>query len=443
MIGTLVLKQETTVFFKKALQWNFIGSSLYEITKVFHNFYLLSCMSNYHYGQMGFILSSIYLAIRIADIGNAYGTVPLLQDMNQSRKAFRYIVGNFFILPQLPILLASATILGGYIQPTLQGLATAIFFLEAFRLFLRYLLHAQFENAAVVSIELFSFAIFLGTIWIPYFLGNTLTPKSILIAHLADSSFALLLLAGLAGWKYLQLPSDNPLEKLPSAKIILTSKMYPYLNRLSREITSSNTLTPMYAVLFGYERVSIFYFLGIATTAYQMIIKNTITYSGNALLAQMRYASPEHKAGAFHMITEKLLLFLAIPLATILLFYHNIQKIVDPSLLQLLLCFLILMGIDLLMHVYEQYYLVQNAAGKYFTFKVVESAACLTVFYIGPTWGIIQAFSTFVAIKLIITIATILHAWNTWSLSFKWRRLATFTGAALGGGLLLKIIFCS
>ena len=99
MIGTLVLKQETTVFFKKALQWNFIGSSLYEITKVFHNFYLLSCMSNYHYGQMGFILSSIYLAIRIADIGNAYGTVPLLQDMNQSRKAFRYIVGNFFILP--------------------------------------------------------------------------------------------------------------------------------------------------------------------------------------------------------------------------------------------------------------------------------------------------------------------------------------------------------
>ncbi len=435
-----MLNQETSFFFKKALRWNFFGSSFYEITKVFHNFYLLSCMTSHNYGQTGFILSSIYLAARIADLGNAYSTVPLLQDMLRSKKNFRSLIGSFFLLPQIPVLLLGATILSWHIAPELRGLVAAIFMLETYRLFLRYFLHAQFKNSFVVSIELGSFVLFLSAIWIPWLFTGTITPHSILTAHLADSAVATGLLAALSLRAYWLLPSTSSNDTLPSIKNIIASKVYPYFNRLSREITSSNTLTPIYATLFGYANVSIFYFLGIATTAYQMIIKNTITYSSNALLAKLRYESHEQKSYAFHMITDKLLPMLIIPTTVIVMFYTTVNKFIDPMLLKLLFCFLILMGIDLVMHVYEQYYLVQDAARKFFILKMVESAACLAVFYFGPKWSILQAFSTFIAIKAIITLCTALQAYNLWDLRFRVHNAMLWAGITAAASMVIRLI---
>lgn len=397
-------------------------------------------MTSHNYGQTGFILSSIYLAARITDLGNAYSTVPLLQDMMRSKKNFRSLVGSFFLLPQIPALLLGATILSWYIAPELRGLTAAIFMLETYRLFLRYFLHAQFKNSFVVSIELCSFVLFLSAIWIPWFFTGTITPHSILIAHLADSAVATGLLAALSLQAYWQLPSTSTNDTLPSFRNIMASKAYPYFNRLSREITSSNTLTPIYATLFGYANVSIFYFLGIATTAYQMIIKNTVTYSSNALLAQLRYESHEQKSYAFHMITDKLLPMLIIPTTVIALFYTTAAKFIDPTLLKLLFCFLILMGIDLVMHVYEQYYLVQDAARKFFILKMVESAACLTVFYFGPKWSILQAFATFIAIKIFIMLCTSLQAYNLWNLRFRVRNAALWAGIAAVASAVIKVV---
>ena len=426
-IGISVPNHETTIFFKKAIKWNFVGSCLYELIKVFHNFYLLGSMTSYAYGQTGFILSSIYLAVRIVDLGNAYSTVPMLHDMQRSKAVCKGLVTKFFLIPQLPVLLLGATLLIWQVSPEISWvLVASIFILETYRLFLRYLLHAQFKNANVVIIELCSFSLFLSCIWIPYLLWGILSPSSILLAHLADSIVATLFLGWLTATQYKKLPATSQDDALPPARGIISSKIFTYLNRLSREITSSNVLTPLYASLFGYEKVSIFYFLGIATTAYQMIIKNTITYSGNALLAQLRHAPKQEKAVAFHLITEKLLLMLALPLIVILMFYYDAAKIIDHSLLLLLIGFLVLMGIDLVMHVYEQYYLVQEAAPKFFIFKMSESAACIGVFYIGPTWSITQAFAAFIVIKLFITFCTAMHAYATWGLFIVWRKVSTY-----------------
>ena len=328
-------------------------------------------MSSYAYGQTGFILSSIYLAVRIVDLGNAYSTVPLLHDMQRSKYVCKNLVLKFFLLPQLPIIIAGAVFLILRVCPeTNWPLVVSIFILETYRLFLRYLLHAQFKNANVVAIELCSFALFLSCIWTPYFFWGTLTPTNILLAHLTDSSIATLFLGWITVIQYRNLPATSNDDSLPPTQSIIASKIFTYFNRLSREITSSNVLTPLYAALFGYEKVSIFYFLGIATTAYQMIIKNTITYSGNALLAKLRHAPQQKKNLAFHLITEKLLLMLALPLIVLLMFYYDASKFIDHSLLLLLIGFLVLMGIDLVMHVYEQYYLVQEAAPKFFIFKM-------------------------------------------------------------------------
>lgn len=400
-------------------------------------------MTSADYGQTGFILSTIYLAARIADFGNAYSTVPLLEDMRQSQKTYRIILGRFFLFPQFPALLVCACILSWYIPQANKGLIIAIFICETYRLFLRYLLHAQFKNSCVVIIELSSFAVFLISVWVPYIMNGTITPYTILVAHFADSILATTFLAGLSIYHYQSLPESRPNERLPSIWNVLSNKIFPYFNRLSREITSSNVLTPVYGLMFGYERISIFYFLGIATTAYQMIIRNTITYSGNALMAQLRYASNEQKFQAFNMISEKLSIMLAIPLTITVVFYSNAAKIVDPQLLNLVFCFLTLMGIDLVMHIYEQYYLVQNAAQKFFAIKLIESIACLSVLYFGPTWSIMQAFSSFIFIKLSILLFTALQAFTTWHLYLRWRATALWLGITATASLAIKILILS
>jgi hypothetical protein len=425
-IGISVPNTETTIFFKKAIKWNFIGSCLYEFIKVFHNFYLLGNMTSYTYGQTGFILSSIYLAVRIVDLGNAYSTVPMLHDIQRSKAVCKELITKFFLLPQLPVIFFGTMLLIWRVCPEISWLLiSSIFILETYRLFLRYLLHAQFKNANVVVVELGSFSLFLGCIWIPYLFGRTLTPSSILLAHLADSSVATVFLGLITAIQYEKLPTTSKDDSLPSARRIIISKIFTYLNRLSREITSSNVLTPLYASLFGYEKVSIFYFLGIATTAYQMIIKNTITYSGNALLAKLRHAPKEEKSLAFNLITEKLLLMLALPLIVFLMFYYDAAKIIDHSLLLILIGFLVLMSIDLVLHVYEQYYLVQESAPKFFIFKLTESAACMAVFYFGSTWSMTQAFASFIVIKFFITLCTAIHAYAKWGLFIIWRKVIT------------------
>ncbi|MBM3887063.1 hypothetical protein FJ364_03970, partial [Candidatus Dependentiae bacterium] len=320
-------------------------------------------MTQYTYGQTGFILSSIYLGVRIVDLGNAYSTVPLLQEMQQSKKICKKLLLRYFFLPQFPILIAGAIFVAHKINYEVSTfLVISVFILETYRLFLRYLLHAQFKNSNVVLIELCSFTLFLSYIWLPYLLYGTLKPTNILFAHFIDSMFATICLIWLTITWYRKLP-DAVVDERGSKPIkIISSKIFTYFNRLGREITSSNVLTPLYASLFGYEKISIFYFLGIATTAYQMIIKNTITYSGNALLAQLRNATDQKKAYAFMLITEKLLVMLLIPLIVLCIFYQDAVKIIDSTILLLITGFLILMGIDLIMHVYEQYYLVQEAA---------------------------------------------------------------------------------
>jgi hypothetical protein len=439
-----VLNSETTVFFKKALQWNFVGSSLYELIKVFHNFYLLGCMTGYAYGQTGFILSSIYLAVRVVDLGNAYSTVPFLHDLQRSKTVCKSLLTKFFLLPQLPILFLGSLFLMWRVSPGISGtVVVSIFILETYRLFLRYLLHAQFKNANVVVIELSSFVLFLSCIWIPYFGWGYISPSAILLAHLADSLVATSCLGWISFKRYKLLAAQSNDDSLPKTSTIIYSKLFTYLNRLSRELTSSNVLTPLYATLFGYEKVSIFYFLGIATTAYQMIIKNTITYSGNALLAQLRHASQQEKSHAFHMITEKLLLMLILPLTVLIMFYQESSRFIDQSMLLLLIGFMVLMGIDLVMHVYEQYYLVQDAAKKFFFLKMTESAACLAVFYAGPSWSITRAFASFITIKLVIAFCTIMHAYVTWALRIKWHKVGVYSCIATGVCLIIKLVLAT
>lgn len=400
-------------------------------------------MSNTDYGKIGFVLSTIYLAARIADFGNAYSTVPLLEDMRQSQETYRLILKKFFIYPQLPILIITGYILSWYIPQIDWGIVIAIFICETYRLFLRYLLHTQFQTPAVVIVELTTFSIFLTSIWLPYIVYGSITPHSVLIAHCIDSVLATISLGTLSIFHYKALPKNLDTVKIPSTKSIISNKMFPYFNRLNREITSNNVLTPMYALMFGYERVSIFYFLGIATTAYQMIIKNTITYSGNALMAQLRYASDEEKASAFSMLCEKLCLMLVIPLGTIIIFYSNAAAIVDYQFINLVFCFLILMGIDLVMHIYEQYYLIQNAGKNFFTLKLIESLACLSIFYFGTTWSIMQAFSSFIIIKLSALLFVALQAFTTWDLYLKWQATTLWVGITVVASLALKILINS
>lgn len=401
-------------------------------------------MSSSQYGLGGFVLSSIYLSARIADIGNAYGIVALLKDITESKKSHDNILIKYFFAPQIPFILIFCLILGIYIPIDLRGLATSVFVLETYRLFLRYYLHTKFESKIVVTVELWSFLLFLVIVWGTYITSGILSPKVILTAHLFDSFCAVACLGTITlrhAWRLTRISPFAQKKKIVNCSYLVKNKVLPYLNRLTREVTSTNVLTPVYGMLFGYEKVSVFYFLGIATMAYQMIIKNTITYSGNALFAQLRYASTAEKNYAFYLIFEKLTLMTLIPLATIAVFYHDCIRFFDQTIIDLILGFLTLMSLDLIMHIYEQYYAIQDKPIKFFFFKSIEALSCLGIFYFGPTWSITDAFLAFIIIKIVTMMCVILQTYAAWGAFPRLYKISIALALTIGGSLIAKIIF--
>lgn len=419
--------------FQREFRWTLVGSIIYETLKITHCLLLMKLLSNTDYGSMGSLFSLIYLVTYIADLGATNSIPPFLHLFVQCRSTFKSFLIRYSLIPHIPLLLLCAT--GGTLfamskLPNLPYLIIipSLIILETIRSFLRVLLHTTFQAKRAVVVELAIFIPYLISIWAPYLIFKSpITLNHIFTPHLIDSIITVGCFSFLVAKFYKTLPIDDSKHLPPTlAKRLLITRLFNYLLRVSRNMFTSNFLTPLFAIKFGLASAGIFYFASILANAIQAMVKSVIGYSGNALLASIKESGQAAKKEAFNILCQKLVKLTA-PIIIFLAINHKaIIKLsaahtTTSHTISLCLLFLVISFSEFFFILYEQFYIIEEAANKLFFFKLLE----LSIFYGLITSEIISSPATtlvgLICIRLVSFTIIATNAFYYWHIrpSFK------------------------
>ena len=419
--------------FRQGFYWNLSGTLVYESVKTINNYFLIRFVAPDEYGIIGSVLSIIYLAVKIADIGTTHALPPFFYLLQESKAMFIKVFGRYFLLPQLPAIALAATVVTLYSQgkfmtgvaPWAIALLPVLIFLETLRSFFRYFLHFSFKSHYVVSFELGSYFCYKGLIWIGLLLIPQLRSlEVILTVHTLDSLFIVLIFTYLIYRNYQQLPNTESMTSLVGIKKrILKMRVFNYLLRLSRECFTNSFLTPLFAIKFGLRQIGLFYFAGAIATSIQSIIKAVVGYSGTALLANMKNSSQEEKVSTFEMLCRKISIIMT-PMI-IFLFAHmrlavrlGSQHTPAPFIVAVLVLFCLILSMEFFFMLYEQFYVMEEAARHLFMIKMFEFLLLYLVIgaFSGAQSSLIHTFSGIVFVRLISFILVGINAYYRWGI---------------------------
>ena len=425
-----LITPELTDQFKKSFRWTLSGSLVYEITKVAHIFALLKLLPATTYGAMGSIFSLIYLTCYISDLG-AYNSIPPFVNLTiQNKQSFKRFIFRYTLLPHLPIIITCALV-ATYLTATKLTLTTGMLIiipsaiiLETMRCFLRLLMHTTFHSRRTVLIDLIAFSLFLLTTWIPFLVfKQPITLTSVFLPHLIDSIFAVTVFVICIIRFYRKLPAAET-HTLPHdfTKRLITSRLFNYLLRVSRYLFSSNFLTPLFAIKFGLKSAGLFYFAGTFATSLQSILKASIGYSGNALLANLKNSTQPAKKEAFNILWQKLLFFLSPIIIILAVNYQPIARLSHSAnttsyTLSLLLLYFLLPCTEFFAILYEQFYIVEEAASKLFFFKLLELALVYLIITSPITASPAATLLGLIAVRILSFIIIAINAFYTWKIT--------------------------
>lgn len=419
--------------FTRSFRWTLAGSITYEVLKTAHCFFLLQLLPPAIYGAMGSLFSLIYLVTYIADMGATNSLPPFINLATQSKQTFKRFLFSFSLFPHLPIIIACATIATYFAAIKLNFLPflfiiPLIIILETIRSFLRLLLHTIFQAKRIVLAELAIFIAYATAIWIPYlFSGIKPTLNQIFIIHLCDSAIIVTVFATLTHKYYTKLP-NNTEASFPEniRQRLIKTRLFNYLLRVTRNMFTSNFLTPLFAIKFGLASAGLFYFASTLASSIQAIVKSVIGYSGNALLANIKNSPQNVKTDAFNTLCQKLMSIVAPIIIFLAINHKTIIKLGTSGnqtsfTLSLSLLFLIISFTEFFFVLYEQFYIIEEAANKLFYFKIFELAAFYGLITSDLTSSPITTLVGLIVIRMISFLVIATNAYATWQIKPRYK----------------------
>lgn len=380
--------------FHRNAHWALAGSIIYETLKVTHCFLLMQVLAPQLFGLVGSLLAILYFATYVVDLGATNSIPPFLHMFTQNRFTFRTFLLRYSLAPHLPLVLIGALLTTLFVKARFvmcpaYGIIGILVVAEAIRSFLRFFLHITFQARHVVIVELILFiVVYLGGIWGPfccdwYMTGRyELTVNRIFIPHLIDSLLAVVVFVLFTYRYYRRLPvGDVALHVLPTGitRRLIVTRLFNYVLRVGRNLFTGNFLTPLFAVKFGLAAAGLFYFAGVAVNALQAVVKAIVGYSGNALLATVKNSGQHAKKEAFELLYQKfvtvvfpIFIFFGVNFRALLYVGHT--ETVSTYILSVLVLYLIISCADFFFVLYEQFYIIEEAADKLCLFKFLECA---------------------------------------------------------------------
>lgn len=415
--------------FYKNFSWNLGGSVLFELLKFANNILLFSLLPRELYGLMGNIFSCTYFAAKLIEGGAAF-TIPAFFYAMQTKHDFKKVFLGFFLFPIFPIgLIVSTLVFIFHYNNFLHNNSLAItipllMILEAVRSLLRQFLHTAFQSKQTIAGELVIFAGYLTIVWGGIGICKIQPTLGFLfIPYLIDSLTSIAMLGFFTYRFYLALPNKNEHEiyEKPLLRSYVKNRIFNFLLKTSKDIFTSNFITPLFAIKFGLAEAGIFYFASNMATALQAVVKASIGYSGSALLANIKTHSLHEKKSAFSVISGKLFSILC-PLLVILgINYSGVIQLgmtyglSKTTILFAILYFFIIFS-EFFFLLYEQFYLVEQASPTLFSCKMFELSLFALVIFAIPISTPIILLSQIVGVRLLTFCVVAINGYWKWQI---------------------------
>lgn len=436
--------QET---FAHTYNWVFASSIIYELFKTIHIFLFLKVASPQLCGATTTVLSLIYLVMNILDCGATNSIAPFLYLFKGHRRPLKQFLVKYYIYMVVPIiilgsLVATFIIKRSFVFSPHAALIASIIGIETIRSFLRMFLHLVLHTKRVVIIEVASFSLYIGLVWLPFLCFPSFTPTInwLFLPHLIDSIVTISCFLVFTFLYYKKCVAGGQI--LPSSfhKQLFISRIFNLLLRVSRNMfATGNLLTPIFAYKFGIASAGIFYVASTFATAVGSIVKCIVYYAGNGFLANIRMDTLVAKRDAFKTISRKVVSFIFPIMAIIGVNYSNFALLagshtMSGNLFAFSLIFSFIVFFEFFFLLYEQFYILEEVAYNFFIFKAIE----MVLFY-GLTRTISSPLSLLIGvigIKLFSFILVAANAYFIWKIRLSLRmKPLFFTGCVvLAGG---------
>jgi len=364
-------------------------------------------------------------------MGVTNSITPFLQLLSQNKNNWQFLLIQKTLLPHLPLILLTSigtlvyflhTSLAKNIDVTLGIIMMALIILESGQSFMRQLLYALFQTTAVVSIELGLLIARYGAIWGLSLLCNyPMTISLIMWSHLASTLICLSLFLALLTRVYKKLPETELNIPAHFSWRLAQNRAYNYLLRLSRNIFSIHFLTPLFAFQFGLKTAGLFFFASKLARIVSAVVKLSIGYSGNGLLAQIKNKALPEKRAAFSLLAAKLLSLiipacaLFAPLCAGALHRGYIQS-AATDIFVLCLLYLIITFFEFFFMLYEQWYILEEAAHRLCIIKLIELGALFALLKYCPL-SAIQLLAILIIVRALHFGFIAFHAYKTWGIA--------------------------
>jgi len=244
------------------------------------------------------------------------------------------------------------------------------------------------------------------------------------MAHLLDSFISVSAFSFLFFKFYKTLPTTSITKHQPISTLVKRIWKTKFLNftlKTSKDLFTSNFLTPIFAIRFGFHQVGIFYFASTLATSIQSIIKVGINHPTSALLANIKQHPITTKKHAFSLISSKLTALLT-PLAFFILLNYNLiarymTKLNNASqLASIFFCFQFIAILEFFFLLYEQFYIAEEKTHKILPFKLLEIAIFFAIITLN-THSPIQAILLQLAFSRIICLVILaMYAYHDWQI---------------------------
>lgn len=435
---------------------NVYGSITFELLKIAHELALFSTIPMSLYGLKGFLFSILYLSISLADFGFVSGLAPLIKSATQNKKTFSQFLFRSFAI-QIPLFYAAGFFAAQFAQHKFGtinfplSIISLLIVTEGVRMFLRALLHTTFTTKPTIIAELSITSLYLLSVWTGHLLFKLpISLKLIFFPYATTSIIAVMVLLYLVFKFYKTLESSNQsVIKQPSTYSIFTTRITAYALTTPKKLFTGNFIIPLLSGFVGLEKLALIKYASYVAESAHSIIKATVGFSGNALLSALSQTKQHVKRIAFALISQKLAMLFYALICFIIFSIPTLNKLWDNNTTSQLtimytLLFLILIMMDHLFLMYEQFYLMERQAHKLLLIRSLE----LILFY-GALYYFTQTNSIFLLLSLIavrsmsfITLA--IHGFNNWglipSISISLRNLIITTCSTAFAATLIQLL---
>ena len=274
-----------------------------------------------------------------------------------------------------------------------------------------------------------------------------ITLNLIFIPFLLDSIVAVIFFGVLIYQFYLALPSEDLQIPRNFWSRALKMRTFDFFLRLSRDLFTTNVLTPLFAFKFGLQQAGLFYLISTISISLQTVIKAAVGHPGNALFAALKNRSFIEKQEAFGLLVTKLMT-IVIPCIIFtgfnypLLHHYSILKnCTERTILTIVVYFFLIIS-ELFFILYEYLYIIEEAVYKLFFFKFIEFVFFYLFIVMYHHDSPLPLLLTLIGIRILSFLLIALHAFYSWKIKplmqIKVELVAASLGLALIGLLILR-----